>query len=55
MCLNIRAGTLVQWLKLPNRTVEDRGFETRFGIQVSKKQNISSPLIRKDPYCGEHL
>ena len=39
-----RAGALVQWLKLPG----DRGFEPHSDIQVSKKQNISSPLTRKD-------
>ena len=31
----------VQWLKLPTWKVGDRGFETRSGPQVSKKQNVS--------------
>ena len=38
----------VQWLKLPTWKVGDRGFETRSGPQVSKKQNVSYPLIRND-------
>ena len=40
-------GELVQWLKLPAWKVGDRGFELRSGIQIPKKQNISSLLIRK--------
>ena len=28
--------------------VGDRGFAPRSGIQVSKKQNVSSPLTHKD-------
>ena len=44
---------LVQWLKLPALKVGDRGFEPHSGIQVSKKQNISSPLSRKIQYCGK--
>ena len=43
-----RAGALVQWLKLPAWKVLDRGFEPHPGLQVSKKQNVSSPLTRKD-------
>ena len=39
---------MVQWLKLPAWEVGDRGFKPRSGIQVSKKQNASSPLTRKD-------
>ena len=38
----------MQWLKLPVRKVGDRGFEPRSGIQVLKKQNVSSPLTRED-------
>ena len=41
------AGALVQWLKLPAWKVGDHAFERHSGIQVSKKQNVSSPLIRK--------
>ena len=41
------AGALVEWLKLPTWRMGDRGFEARSGIQVSKKQNVSSPLTRK--------
>ena len=44
----IRVGALVQWLKLPAWKVGDRGFEPHFGLQVSKKQNVSSPLTRED-------
>ena len=46
-----RAGALMQWLKLPAYCLEsrgDRGFEPHSGLQVSKKQYISSPLTRKD-------
>ena len=42
------AGAIVQWLKLPAWKVGDRGFEPRSGIQVSKKQSVSTPFIRKD-------
>ena len=42
-----RAGALVQWLKLPAWKVRYRGFEPNSGLQVSKKQNVSSPLTRK--------
>ena len=38
---------MVQWLKLPAWKVGIRGFEPHSGLQVSKKQNISSPLTRK--------
>ena len=41
-------GVLVQWLKLPAWNVGDRGLEPRSSILVSKKQNVSSPLTRKD-------
>ena len=43
-----RGRPLVQWLKLHAWKIGDCGFETRSGIQVSKKQNVSSPLTRKD-------
>ena len=45
----------MQWLKLSAWKVGDRGFERRSGIQVSKKQNVSSPLTRSlmIQYCGE--
>ena len=46
--LSLRAGAMVQWLKLPPK-VGDPGFEPRSGILVSKKQTVSSPLTRKDP------
>ena len=46
--LPAEAGTLVQWLKLPAWEVGDRGFEPHSGLQVSKKQNVSSLLTRKD-------
>ena len=39
---------LMQWLKLPASKVGDFGFKPRSGIQVSKKQNVSSPLTGKD-------
>ena len=35
-------------LKLPAWKVGDHGFEPHSGIQVSKKQNVSSPLTRND-------
>ena len=43
-----RAGGLVQCLQLPAWKVGDRGFEPHSGLQVSKKQNLSFPLTRKD-------
>ena len=45
-CLPIFA--MVLWLKLPAWKVGDRGFEPHSDIPVSKKQNVSSPLTRKD-------
>ena len=36
-------------LKLPAWKVGDRGLESHSGIRVSKKQNVSSSLTRKDP------
>ena len=33
-------------LKVPAWEIGDRGFEPRSGIQVSKKQNVSFPLIQ---------
>ena len=38
----------MQWLKLPAWKVGNRGFEPHSGLQVSKKQNVSSPLTLKD-------
>ena len=38
----------MQWLKLPAWKVGGRGLEPLFGIQVTKKQNVSSLLTRKD-------
>ena len=38
----------MDWLKLPAWKVRDRGFEPRSGIQVSKKEIVSSLLTRKD-------
>ena len=43
-----KAGVLVQWLKLSAWKVGNRGLEPRSGIQVSKKQNVSSPLTGED-------
>ena len=42
------AGALMQWLKLPAWKVGGRGFKPRSGIQVSKKQKVSSLLTHKD-------
>ena len=39
-----RAGGMVQWLQLPAWKAGNRGFEPHSGIQVSEKQNISTPL-----------
>ena len=39
-------GALVQWLKLPAWKVGDRGIESHSDLQISKKQNVSSPLRR---------
>ena len=36
------------WLNLPSWKVGDRGFESDSGIQVLKKQHISSPLTLND-------
>ena len=47
------AGSLVQWLKLPAWKVGDRGFEPHSGLQVLKKQNVSSPLTRNDSILWE--
>ena len=38
----------MQWLKLPAWEIGDRGFESHLGLQVSKAQNVSSPLTRND-------
>ena len=45
---NRRAGGLVQWLKLPAWKVRYRGFDHLSGLQVLKKQNVSSTLTRED-------
>ena len=42
------AGALLQWLRLPTWKGGDRVIVPLSGIQVSKKQNVSSPLTRKD-------
>ena len=47
----------MQWLDLPAWKVGDRGFELRSDIQVSKKENVSSPLTREhsilwEPSCA---
>ena len=42
---------MVQCSKLPAWKVGDRGFEPHAGLQVSKKQSVSSPLTRKDSVC----
>ena len=39
---------MAPWLKLPAWKVGDRGFEPHSGLRVSKKQNVSSPINRKD-------
>ena len=46
----VRVGALhgAVMLKLPAGKVGDRGFEPHSGLQISKKQNVSSPLTRKD-------
>ena len=43
------AGALVQWLKLLAWKFVDRWFRAPLRPQVSKKQNVSSPLTRKHP------
>ena len=35
-------------VNLPALKAGDRGFEPHSGLQVAKKQNVSSPLTRKD-------
>ena len=50
----ISSHILVKCLKLPAWKVADRGFEPHSGLQVSKKQTVSSPLTREDlKYCAE--
>ena len=44
----IWAEALVLWLKVPAWKIGDRRLELHSGLQVSKKQNVSSPLTRKD-------
>ena len=46
--ISFKAGALVQWFKLPALKVGDCGYKPRSGIQVSKKQNVSSLFPRKD-------
>ena len=43
-----KSGALVQWLRLPVWKLGDLGFEPHSGLQVLKKQNVSSLLTRKD-------
>ena len=38
----------MQWLKLPAWKIGDRRFEPNSGLQVSKKQNVSSSRTCKD-------
>ena len=38
----------MQWLKLPAWKVGDHGLEPYSGLQVLKKQNVSSPLTHND-------
>ena len=45
----------MQWLKLPAWKVGDRGFDPHSVLQVSKKQNVSSPLILKDSIFWDPL
>ena len=40
---------------IPAWKVGDRGFEPHSGLQVSKKQNVSSPLTRKNSILWEPL
>ena len=35
-------------IKLPACKVGDRGYEPHSGRQISRKQNVTSPLTRKD-------
>ena len=46
----VRAGALhgAVMLKLPAGKVGDRGFEPHSGLQISKKQNVSSPSPASD-------
>ena len=37
-----------RWLKPPAWKVGDRELEPHSGLEVSKKQNVSSPLTRND-------
>ena len=40
-------------VKLPAWKVEDGRFKPHSGLQVSKKQNVSSRALIKIQYCGE--
>ena len=42
-----KGGALLQWSKLPTWKVGDCGFEPHSGLQVSKKENVSSLPTRK--------
>ena len=44
-----KGGALLQWSKLPTWKVGDCGFKPHSGLQVSKKENVSSLPTRKDP------
>ena len=46
-CILMRAGALVQWLKLPAWKVGDRGFQPHSGLRVF------SPLTRKETTMWE--
>ena len=50
-----RAGALVQWLKLPAWTVGDSGLVSHSGLQVSKKQNVTSNPVFKIWMFKTHL
>ena len=45
----------MQWLKLPAWKVGDRGLEPHSGLQVSKKQYVSSRSLVMIQYFGEPL
>ena len=49
------AGALLQRLNMPAWQGGDRGFETHFGLQVSKKQMFLPRPLVKIQYCGEPL
>ena len=49
-----RGPCMVQWLKLPAWKVADGGVEPHSGLLVSKKQNVFSPLTRKNSRLWEN-